>query len=772
MANKRIFTVEIDGVVQAIKNVSELKKAQQELEEAFESADFGTEAYANLSRQLQDVNSRLAVIDEATADITGAEKIESFVRLGNGIVGAFSTASIAAEAFGASGEEVEKVNQKLMQTIAVFQGLQAVQEAVGKENKLVTSLINRFSGAQQVAAGATGKLTVAQRLLNFVMRANPIGLIITALGILIGLVAVIANNWDSIRKKFAPVIDFVVAGFNLIMDAGRDFLSMISGGLINDAATAKTISNVEKSIAAIDRLQGVYDQMRARQESNITVLEAEGDRERDVFEARVKLAEKDLELMGERQDELIKLFRLGEREIEIDGEKVKIIDQINANTQKTLELQNQIKILGIQERKRLEDEAKKAAEERLAALKAQLEGIDTLEARLTLEGEIFREQAKMIAAQERINAELVKGKQAQAAVLETNRAAYDQAEERLKQLRALTGEPLIPKIPADAVKPVPVEFVPVADPRTFKDKVAEAVEAAQEVMGTFQTGLDVGTGLADAIIGNIEGAIKRLEGGLEFIREGIQQTEQQIQESAARSDELAGELAGSEGQRREFLIAQIDKERATEAALEKQKAAQAKAEQKRMDEIEKKRKQAAILQKAVDIAQAISRTALAVITALGPPLGPVAGIPFAAAAAATGAIQIATIAAQKYAMGGMLSGPSHREGGIPFTIGGRPGFEAEGGEAIINKRSAALFRDQLSAINSYNGFGKRFEAGGVLPAPAPVFNSQVMVNNDAMLGKLDALTAAVQAIQNPVVDVQEITSSQQRVVQIEQRGKV
>jgi len=63
--------------------------------------------------------------------------------------------------------------------------------------------------------------------------------------------------------------------------------------------------------------------------------------------------------------------------------------------------------------------------------------------------------------------------------------------------------------------------------------------------------------------------------------------------------------------------------------------------------------------------------------------------------------------------GGMFQGASHANGGVKFRVGGRI-HEAEGGEAIINKRSTSMFRPMLSAINSYNGNGVKFADGGLL----------------------------------------------------------
>ena len=59
------------------------------------------------------------------------------------------------------------------------------------------------------------------------------------------------------------------------------------------------------------------------------------------------------------------------------------------------------------------------------------------------------------------------------------------------------------------------------------------------------------------------------------------------------------------------------------------------------------------------------------------------------------------------ANGGVTYGPSHAQGGIPTRYG-----ELEGGEAVINKRSTAMFRNELSNLNVAGG-GTSFADGGV-----------------------------------------------------------
>ena len=80
-------------------------------------------------------------------------------------------------------------------------------------------------------------------------------------------------------------------------------------------------------------------------------------------------------------------------------------------------------------------------------------------------------------------------------------------------------------------------------------------------------------------------------------------------------------------------------------------------------------------------------------------------------AAITGASAAASYAAEisainqskfypkKFATGGMVNGPSHEQGGVPFSVQGQGGYEMEGGEFIVNKRAASLHRDLLDKIN-------------------------------------------------------------------------
>lgn len=115
--------------------------------------------------------------------------------------------------------------------------------------------------------------------------------------------------------------------------------------------------------------------------------------------------------------------------------------------------------------------------------------------------------------------------------------------------------------------------------------------------------------------------------------------------------------------------------------------------------------------------------------------------------------------ALSYGKGGMVNGRSHNEGGVDIN--------AEGGEAIINKRSTAAFLPLLSAIN---------EAGGGVPINSPAAkssNAQVSATvDDATLTKIVKTVVAGTSAIPVVVTERDITDSQSERRTIVSRGRI
>tara|TARA_B100001094_G_scaffold226330_1_gene220744 strand:- start:1663 stop:5790 length:4128 start_codon:yes stop_codon:yes gene_type:complete len=115
----------------------------------------------------------------------------------------------------------------------------------------------------------------------------------------------------------------------------------------------------------------------------------------------------------------------------------------------------------------------------------------------------------------------------------------------------------------------------------------------------------------------------------------------------------------------------------------------------------------------------------------------------------------------KFKDGGMVVGPSHKEGGVKFSVNEKV-VELEGGEAVINRKSTAMFRSQLSAMNEAGG-GVKFADGGIMPGTSNIIQSSGVSNQQIQLQQLAG--TIVSGINSKEVTVTEadITSSQSSV---------
>lgn len=122
------------------------------------------------------------------------------------------------------------------------------------------------------------------------------------------------------------------------------------------------------------------------------------------------------------------------------------------------------------------------------------------------------------------------------------------------------------------------------------------------------------------------------------------------------------------------------------------------------------------------------------------------------------------------AQGGLARGPSHAQGGMIGMIGGKPAFEFEGGEAIINRKSTQMFLPQLNAINQAGG-GVPLAADGALTlnnisrdaGPLPMIGG-----GSSLEGVLSKLT---QVLENGITATTDLTEFEDAQSRMDQKAK-
>lgn len=263
----------------------------------------------------------------------------------------------------------------------------------------------------------------------------------------------------------------------------------------------------------------------------------------------------------------------------------------------------------------------------------------------------------------------------------------------------------------------------------------------------------------------------------EILQKKLEEQEALYEKHNQNVSDIENELQTARGDRRLFLLDQIN----SEMQKREQSWAQQQKIQKQQEQLEIKKQKLEERQKAaeqkrnkqnqkVQIAQATASTALAVTNALA--VQPwFLGVALAAVAAAMGAVQIATIAKQKFADGGVIQGASHSQGGVP-VLGGSA--EVEGGEYITNKVTTSKNVDVLTFINSkkrkldLNDFVDFYTSGSNVKMSVPKFKyadgGTLPNGNNAPEIDLRQITSVAQTDNRPIyVSVTEIENVQNKV---------
>ena len=232
------------------------------------------------------------------------------------------------------------------------------------------------------------------------------------------------------------------------------------------------------------------------------------------------------------------------------------------------------------------------------------------------------------------------------------------------------------------------------DTKEAVDKsTAQIIGYVQEVVNSFQTIMQAVWQAQDYAFEKEQDELDKLNNELD---KKLDEQQDIVEKHKDAIDSIEEELSNARGERRQHLIDQLNAEMQAQraaAAQEKKIQREKEAAQKKQDELELKRKKA---QYNRDKIQAIVNGAMAV-TMAAMNSWPVPAIPMMALAAATTAAQIAIISSNKpYAKGGVLEGPSHKQGGIPV---GNTGIEVEGKEYVIRKKSTTPNVELLDMIN-------------------------------------------------------------------------
>jgi hypothetical protein len=276
----------------------ELKSIENELNRMSEAGEEGSDAFRKLQAragQVKDqINDTKGAIKALSSDTF---RLDAFSQAAQGIAGGFAAAQGAMALFGSENKAVEEGIKKTQGAMALLQGVTAITNILQKESAFRLAV---SSAAQAAYTAVVGTSTGAMKLFRLALASTGIGALVVGLGLLIA-------NFDDVKK----VVLNLIKPFDGIIAKVRDFLSVISFGLIDDASTAKTKSNAEASLEAINKLTKANESIEKQMQRNIDIAKAKGKSDREVYQLEKQLLEFRLKNNYAEQDAIKKKIAVG-----------------------------------------------------------------------------------------------------------------------------------------------------------------------------------------------------------------------------------------------------------------------------------------------------------------------------------------------------------------------------------------------------------------------------------------------------------------------------
>lgn len=226
-------SIPTEGLAEAVSATSAMSSVQGVLADALEWQGVNLDDYNAKLESLSTEEERAAYIQETLTSLYG-ESADAYRENNKGLIEANEAANALEKAQAELGETIEPITAKFteLKTKALQwlmeEGIPALQNGFEwlKDNiPLVATIVGTltaawltFGGAQKIVDGWNKACAISQAALNAVMNANPIGLIVMAIGALVAAFIVLWNKCEGFRNFWIGLWEGIKTGFNAAVD--------------------------------------------------------------------------------------------------------------------------------------------------------------------------------------------------------------------------------------------------------------------------------------------------------------------------------------------------------------------------------------------------------------------------------------------------------------------------------------------------------------------------------------------------------------------------
>lgn len=202
---KKVISLELettgfDQVEQQTKSLkAQLREAQSEVAQLSEKFGATSQEAINAAKKAAELKDAIADAKDLTDSFNPDAKFNSLTRSIGGAMDGFSAFQGTLGLIGVESQDVEKMILKVQSAMALSQGLQGVLEAKDSFKQL-GAVISQTTLGQKALTAAQIVGTSAMKVLNTVMKANPVFLIIGGITALIGAFKYFTSSTETAEK--------------------------------------------------------------------------------------------------------------------------------------------------------------------------------------------------------------------------------------------------------------------------------------------------------------------------------------------------------------------------------------------------------------------------------------------------------------------------------------------------------------------------------------------------------------------------------------------
>ena len=313
MATEKVKVIKID-VEPGVKSVKELRNRLKELKDVLVRTEEGTEEYSEAMKEAADISHSLRDMQEelSASAMDFGQVANNCTNVIKGMVGGLQSAQAIMTLFGAESEDVVKAMQKMQASMAIIQGITAMESGFKSLNRLLL----RYTSSAKSA-------TLATKALNFAMQPK----VMLAISAAIAGVIYAYNKLTDATRKAKEEQEKLNEEFKEKQQQRIDnYTSSI------DKLKSK-IESLEESLdkrSKIERWQDEITAYNAQMKNNIDkmeILQKNINRIQGSINAGIKISDADREALEGYREEYSKLYEENQKLLKT----IKLTEQSIAN---------------------------------------------------------------------------------------------------------------------------------------------------------------------------------------------------------------------------------------------------------------------------------------------------------------------------------------------------------------------------------------------------------------------------------------------------------